>query len=637
MSQKADLIERRLFASLDTDNNGVIQTADLLIALVGAGLDPNHDPRLAEMNQALSESSELDIDQFVEAIRPDIGLIKRALRGELVIPDFESFREELSVMFKETEGNKGGQNATYIPPLAEVDPEHFGVAVCSIDGQRLTFGNCEDTFSVQSATKPLTYAFAVEEHGLDRVHQHVGFEPSGLSFNEYALKDNKIPHNPLINSGAIMCAGMLGRKYDKRVDRVKHIRERWSRLTGGVWPTVNQVVYEGESRTGHRNRALAYMMHNEDAFKGGVYGEIDEDELKNIVETYFTCCAFELNASDLATVAATLASGGICPTTDERVLQSRTVRACMSLMDSCGMYDFSGEFAFRIGLPAKSGVGGGLIVVVPGLMGLCIWSPRLDGVGNSVRGVEFSKRLVDTFAVHSYDNLGGAVDKINLRVHRVQAQARRVEEFIWAASKGDLHTIQRLAMQELDPGAPDYDGRTPLHLAAAEGHEEVITELFNLGVEPNPADRWGGTPMDDAVHNGHAGAAALLRQHGGKQGRQAPMKTEESDGESGKLREYSVPIIFAAARGDLVTLRRLIARGVNLHVADYDRRTPLHLAAAEGHLAVVQYLSDHGVLLTPRDRWGNTPLDEARANNHEQIVRFLEERIANSTEKTLVH
>ena len=629
IGQEQQKATRRLFESLDTNNDGVIQSADLLIALVGAGLNPYRDQRLILMYDAIADGGELRLEDFTEAIMPDIDLITKALRGKLVIPDFESFRDELDKIFKETAKNRDGQNASYIPPLAEVDPEQFGVAVCSIHGQQLTFGDCNQPFSIQSATKPITYAFALEEHGPEKVHKHVGFEPSGVSFNEYVLKDSTIPHNPLINAGAIMCAGMLGRHLTTREERMEYIRERWSRMSGGIWPDVNETVYEGESQTGHRNRALANMMHNEDAFKGGVYGEIDEAELANIVETYFTCCAMELNAMDLAVVAATLASGGICPTTEERVLQSRTVRACMSLMESCGMYDFSGEFAFKVGLPAKSGVGGGLLVVVPGLMGICIWSPRLDKVGNTVRGVEFSRRLVDRFAVHSYDNLGGGVSKINLRVHWIQARARRVEEQIWAAGKGDLHTIQRLSMQEYDSDTPDYDGRTPLHMAASEGQIEIIRELIKLKVDINPVDRWKGTPLDNALAQGHEEAAALLREQGAQTGRTEPAPPEDPDFKPIKIRGVSVPIIFAAFYGDLISLRRFIAQGFSVNVSDYDRRTPLHLAAAEGHLEVVQFLVAHNVALDPRDRWGTTPLEEAKANGHADLAKFLEERIAN--------
>ena len=214
-------------------------------------------------------------------------------------------------------------------------------------------------------------------------------------------------------------------------------------------------------------------------------------------------------------VAATLANAGICPTTGERVLEPDTVQKCLSLMYSCGMYEFSGEWAFTVGLPAKSGVSGVVMIVVPNVLGLCVWSPRLDAQGNSVRGVEFARELVRVFNFHYYDNLvGGLHGKQDPRIPRNRQQRNVLVDLCWAASEGDLDGLRRLVLQGAEIDAADYDGRTALHLAASEGRDEIVSFLLEQGVNPAPIDRWGGTPLDDARRERHERVARLLESAG---------------------------------------------------------------------------------------------------------------------------
>ena len=192
------------------------------------------------------------------------------------------------------------------------------------------------------------------------------------------------------------------------------------------------------------------------------------------------------------------------------------VQSCLSLMSSCGMYDFSGEFAFSIGLPAKSGVSGAVMLVVPGLMGIAVWSPRLDEHGNSVRGIEFCRQLATAYNVHVFDSVvtgRGQAGKRDPRRKKNQAEIEAVVALTWAASQGDLDEVRALLATGVEPGTADYDGRTPLHLAAAEGQLEVARYLLAAGADPRPADRWGGTPLSDAEAGGHIQIAALLREH----------------------------------------------------------------------------------------------------------------------------
>jgi glutaminase len=184
-------------------------------------------------------------------------------------------------------------------------------------------------------------------------------------------------------------------------------------------------------------------------------------------------------------------------------------------MLSCGMYDFSGEFAFSVGIPAKSGVSGAILLVVPNVCGMAVWSPRLDELGNSVRGVEFSRRLVSKFKFHTFDSMVGLEDeRIDPRRDLYESRLSGAFAFCWAAAQGDLAQMRRLVARGITPSVSDYDGRTALHLAACEGHLDAIRYLLQLGVDVNALDRWKRTALDDAVRAGHDNIVAILKEHG---------------------------------------------------------------------------------------------------------------------------
>ncbi len=508
-----DARDRRLLRALDLESTGRYPRRVLTDALIRNGLRAD-DVRLADAMKRLAaypEDAFLDPAQMLEVIRPNVSLIERTLRGELVIPDFAAFCAEITEIFTATAKNEAGKVADYIPQLARVPAGHFGVAVCTVHGQRHSIGDTEVDFSVQSCTKPINYCIALEELGEEVFHRTVGREPSGRGFNELTLnKDNK-PHNPMINAGAIATCSLIHREVPV-ADRFDHVMAQWGRFAGGRKAGFSNAVYLSERQTADRNFALGYFMKEKGVFPEGT----------NLVETlefYFQCCSIESNCEKMSIIAATLANGGVCPITGECVLSPSTVRSCLSLMYSCGMYDFSGEFAFTIGLPSKSGVSGALMVVVPNTMGFCTWSPRLDAVGNSVRGIEFCKRLVDRFNFHNYDNLVGSMGtKKDPRARPEDLRADAVTSLCWAASRGDLLGIQRLVVRGIDLNLADYDGRTALHLASSEGQLHVVEALLARGVTVNPRDRWGNTPTDDAFRGGHREVAAILEVGGGHRG-----------------------------------------------------------------------------------------------------------------------
>jgi glutaminase len=503
----AEAIYRKLFDSFDRDSEDRVSHFEVLSRLQRSGLLAD-DPRIQEALTGLGDGSKrIDFERFKAIARHNSSLIQRAVEGSLAVPDFPALTGDIEQMYRDLLPIRSGSVADYIPQLRRVDPEQLAIAVCTVDGQRFAVGDARTAFCLQSVSKTALYCLALDEHGTDAVHRHVGREPSGQSFNELALNPRGLPHNPMVNAGAIM-TGALVRPGLDIADRFEHVAATWRRLTAGGRVGFNNAVYLSERQTADRNFALAYSMRESGAFPPGI-------DLQQTLEFYFQGCSIEMDAEMLAVAAASLANAGVCPLTDDPVFTVETVQSCLSLMSSCGMYDFSGEFAFTIGLPAKSGVSGALMVVIPGLMGICVWSPRLDEHGNSVRGIEFCRRLVAEYNVHVFDSLvsgRGRTGKRDPRRKRNQREIEGVVALCWAASQGDLNEVRALVATGVEPGGADYDGRTALHLAAAEGQADVVRFLLAAGTDPRPVDRWGGTPLSDAEGNGHTEVVELLRQ-----------------------------------------------------------------------------------------------------------------------------
>ena len=344
---------------------------------------------------------------------------------------------------------------------------------------------------------------ALEEHGEDVVHRHIGREPSGHSFNEITLDRMRRPHNPMINAGAIMSASLI-KPGKSSAERFDYVLDTWKSMTGGKQPYFNNAVYLSEKQTADRNFALAYFMNENKSFP-------ENTELQATIEFYMQCCSIELTTDCFAIAAATLARSGQCPLTGEKVFESNNIKDCLSLMYSSGMYDFSGEFAFTVGVPAKSGVGGGLIVVIPNVMGICIWSPRLDKNGNSVQGIEFCKWLVEIFNFHNYSNMvSSEVDKVDPRLQKNQKDFDLNIALCMAAAKGDLFDMKQILAQGVDLNKGDYDQRTALHLACSQGHLDIVKFLIENKADVSKKDRWGGTPLDDAKREGHKEVVKFL-------------------------------------------------------------------------------------------------------------------------------
>jgi glutaminase len=298
-------------------------------------------------------------------------------------------RQTLRDLHTKYAADVSGTVANYIPELAKAHPEWFGISVVSVDGQVIEVGDFEQTFTIQSVSKPFVYGLALEDHGREQVLTRVGVEPSGEAFNSIVLdqKSNR-PFNPMVNAGAIATADLIGGR--DLTDRINRLVGLFHRFTGHE-VHVDSAVFMSERFSGHRNRAMGHLMLN-----FGMVGPRIEETL----ELYFQQCSVLVSCHDLAVMGATLANRGVNPVTGVRAIEEEHVKDVLAIMYTCGMYDFSGEWAYRVGLPAKSGVSGGIVAVVPGKLAIGVFSPRLDARGNSARGIKVCQELSCQFGLH---------------------------------------------------------------------------------------------------------------------------------------------------------------------------------------------------------------------------------------------
>ena len=269
-----------------------------------------------------------------------------------------------------------GKVADYIPPLAKVSPDKYAISVCTVDGKKYNIGDFNEKFSIQSISKVFTLSMLAPMVG-EELWESVGKEPSGSPFNSLVQLEYEkgIPRNPFINAGALVIT-------DKLVERIPDLNDKVLEfvraLAGSQDIDYNREVAASEYVTGERNKALAHLMKSFGNFKGKV---------SQVISSYCHHCSIEMSTSQLAQAFLFLANGGVNPLTGKEVVGTRDAKRINAIMLTCGFYDESGDFAYRVGMPGKSGVGGGIVAVIPGKLSIAVWSPELNKYGNSYRGI----------------------------------------------------------------------------------------------------------------------------------------------------------------------------------------------------------------------------------------------------------
>jgi glutaminase len=353
----------------------------------------------------------------------------------------------LQQLHREYASVSDGQVATYIPELAKANPDWFGICLVTTGGSVYEVGDSQQQFTIQSISKPFVYGLALEDNGRQAVLKKVGVEPTGDAFNSISLDPGTgRPRNPMINAGAIASAGLIAGKTNRV--KLQRLLDAFA-LYAGRELSLDEAVYRSESETGHRNRAIGHMLRN---------FNILESDPTPVVELYFQQCSISVNCRDLGMMAATLANRGINPVTGKQAIRGEYVESVLSVMGSCGMYDYAGEWIYTIGMPAKSGVAGGVIAVLPGQLGIGVFSPRLDSRGNSLRGIGVCQSLARHLDLHLFNR--PSVSRTTLRLQSTGAtmtssRVRTVDESSVLQQAGSririCHLQGNLAFATLEP------------------------------------------------------------------------------------------------------------------------------------------------------------------------------------------
>ena len=365
---------------------------------------------------------------------------------------------------KEFSAEYGGAVADYIPELSKADPARFGISLATIDGHVYEVGDTRIPFTIQSISKVFVFALALDTLGAARVESAIGVEPSGEPFNSIRLNADNHPFNPMVNSGAIACSGLI---HEAKGDGAfEYIREALGRFAGRDLG-VDEAVFASESATGDRNRAIAYLLRNSSVIK---------DEVDAVLKVYFRQCSILTTARDIAIMAATIANRGRNPLTGRQVVTPYAISRTLSVMTSSGMYDYAGEWIYRVGIPAKSGVGGGILAALPARLGLGSYSPLLDRHGNSVRGIKVCEALSRHYDLHMLNRSDDARNSIiadyDIGKNPSRRSRRPHERNIITAHHSDVRVIELVGT--LSFSNVDYVSR---QLAAKPRPQFVIFDL----------------------------------------------------------------------------------------------------------------------------------------------------------------
>ncbi|XP_076027329.1 glutaminase liver isoform, mitochondrial [Genypterus blacodes] len=494
-----------LFDSFASD--GRINISQFFEAIWSSGLHRS-DPRLREcffhLRKLQDAEGTVDRNTFHRCVTGSVSLILKALQGRFVIPDFSTFTEETQKLFcrcrqlssVQAKEKEGGDNTKW------------GVSICTVDGQRLSLGDWAGPLVLGEASWPLVYGVAVDLLGSDLVHRYVGLEEYSRYDSAFTLTKTGIPHSPLTETGAIVTTSLLqlaGRLCAEEEEKYDSVLNVIRRLCNKEHANLNCTSYHSGSQSSVRLHALSFYLQEKKCFPEKV-------DISAALDLMLQCSCTEVTCESGAAMAASLANGGLCPLSGDQVLSPGATRSMLSMMQVAGMKDYSTTFHYKTSVPAVSSSHGSLLAVVPGVLGLMAFSPEPDASGNPWRGVHFCQELISTFQLHSFDIRTPFRQVLAYRQWKTESEGYQIMNVLLAALKGDVGSLRRYFLSGVDVNAVDYDGRSALHVAAAEGQTEVIRFLLeNSGANPALKDRWGSSPLQEARRHNKEAAVQLLQ------------------------------------------------------------------------------------------------------------------------------
>ncbi|MBN3313375.1 GLSL Glutaminase, partial [Atractosteus spatula] len=499
------------------------------------------DPRIKDcyllMRKLQEADGTVDRNTFHRCVTGFVSFILKALQGRFIIPDFGTFTEETQKIFlkcKQLDSIKLEQNAV------TEDRGKWGVSICTVDGQRLSLGDCVEPCVLGEASWPLIYGITVDQFSADYVHRFVGMEEFSKYESPFTLTKEGIPHSPLVETGAIVATSLLqlaaglGAEEEEKYESVLNLIRR---LCNKENASLNCTSYHSLRKDSIRLHALSFFLQEKKCFPESV-------DIGTTLDLMLQCLSTEVTCESGAAMAATLANGGLCPLSGDQVLSPSSVRSMLSIMQVAGMNNYSRTFHFKTSVPAKSSKSGTLLVVVPGVMGVMCLSPELDSFDNSWKSVHFCQELVSAFQLHSFDIRTPFRQVVTYRQWKAESevehsirctislmeyilfcyfcfvkrtsplQGYQIMNVLLAAYRGDVRSLRRYFLSGADINCIDYDGRSALHVAASEGHTEVIKFLVeNAGADFAAHDRWGNTPLQEAVRYNHVHTVQLLKRY----------------------------------------------------------------------------------------------------------------------------
>ncbi|XP_030621131.1 glutaminase kidney isoform, mitochondrial [Chanos chanos] len=507
------LVKRKTAADALFDSfasNGRVNTQQFLKMLWSSGIRPA-DPRIKDcctLMRKLQDTDEtVDKNAFHRCVTGFVSFILKALQGRFVIPDFSTFAEETQRLYRKC------KQLSCVPEKDSVraDDGKWAVSICTVDGQRLSLGDCTEPCVLGEISWPFIYCLSLGQLGVDYVHRYVGMEEYSKYESAFALTKQGLPHCPLTETGALVSASLLqqltARPFTDEEEKYESILNVIRRLCNKEHANLNCTSYMNLRKDSAQLHALAFYLQEKKCFP-------ESADMSASLDLLMQCFSTEVTCESGAVIAASLANGGLCPLSSDQVLSSSATRSTLSIMQVSGMNDYSRTFHFKTSAPAKSSRSGGVMVVIPGVLGLMCWSPELDGNGNPWKGVHFCEELVSTFQLHSFDIRTPFKQVLSYRQWKVESEGYQIMNLLLAAYRGDVQSLRRYVLSGVDVNSVDYDGRSALHVAASEGQLDVIRFLVeNTGADCSLKDRWSNTPILEAMRCSQESALQLLKKY----------------------------------------------------------------------------------------------------------------------------